>query len=175
LGTTKSYYLQFKEPIRYPYLASSLAEDEQFSLASICTFSERNGSEFRWLQTCYFDKDSNSTDQAHDGLFKKPGLQYIPELVEEGSLLFDDVARYNFGSDWQKIFSRIPQLVDTFCDPESFAKGKSNALQEVHDIEEAERHGRSRNIRPIRGWHRLDHLVRGFPLGPCHRRDMGSR
>lgn len=97
---------------------------------SVRTPAERYPEDEIWLRTCYFDRDGNSTDAAHKALFA------ASDLPQEEELLFDDVTRYNYGSDWQRIFSRIPQFVCAHIGVEEFENIKAEALAEGRMNEE---------------------------------------
>jgi hypothetical protein len=86
---------------------------------SVRTPAERHPEDEIWLRTCYFDRDGNSTDAAHKALFA------ASDLPQEEELLFDDVTRYNYGSDWQRIFSRILQFVCAHIGVEEFENIKA--------------------------------------------------
>jgi hypothetical protein len=97
--------------------------------------------EYRWLRSCYFDRNGNSTDEAHASLLRRSGLQYMPELTDDGPFLFDDATCYNYDSEWQKVFSRIPRLVDSRVSPEDLEKRKATRATEraeAQDQKEAE-------------------------------------
>ena len=126
------YYLQRNARLRHPYHASSLRQHDQTLLASIRSPNERNASEYTWLRTCYFDKDGNSTDVAHEHLFGQSSLHRDTEELVGGRILFDDSTRYDYGPGvWQQIFTRIPQLVDTYKSPEIVEQNKAEAMEEA--------------------------------------------
>jgi hypothetical protein len=137
----KPYTLQLKQRFQHPYLASPLPEDEQALLASIFTPAERAVAEYRWLRTCYSDANGSPTDQAYASLLAQSGLLHIDgsDIV---TFILDDAARYNYGPEWQKIFLRIPQLVDRppykSISPADFEAGKNTAIQEYEEQMEAE-------------------------------------
>ncbi|RFU24761.1 hypothetical protein B7463_g11577, partial [Scytalidium lignicola] len=65
----------------------------------------------------------------------------MPELTEDSTFLFDDATHYNYGSEWQKIFSRIPRLVDSRVSPEDLKKRnvrRTMERAEAQDQKEAE-------------------------------------
>ena len=139
LGTTQSYYLKCQERFHNDYTraASSLLQAEQDLLALVRSPAERNANHIIWLRTCYFDKDGNTTDEAHENLFKRSNFFYNPELFESFTVLFDNARRYNYGpGGWQKIFTRIPQLVDNSHPPEELERRKAEALEEAQYAED---------------------------------------
>lgn len=135
------YTLQLKQRFQHPYLASPLTEDEQALLASIFTAAERAFAEYRWLRTCYSDANGSPTDQAHASLLAQSGLLHIggSDIV---TFILDDAARYKYDPEWQKIFLRIPQLVDRppykSISPADFEAGKNTAIQGYEEQMEAE-------------------------------------
>jgi hypothetical protein len=99
--------------------------------------AERMASRIIWLRTCYFDKDGHTTDEAHENLFKRSDFFYNPELFQGSTVCFDDATRYNYGpGGWQKIFTRVPQLVDNHHPPEEIEMRKAEALEEAHYAED---------------------------------------
>lgn len=131
-GTIQPYYLKYD----YTHAASSLLQAEQDLLALVRTPAERKANDIIWLRTCYFDKDGNTTDEAHENLFKQSDFFYHPEFFEGSNVLFDDVTRYNYGPEWQKIFTRVPELVETDRPPEELEREKAEAIEEAHYAED---------------------------------------
>lgn len=117
--------------MQHPYLVSSLPEGDQSLLTSIRAPDEQNAYPPIWLRTCYLD------DEAYKLLYDETRLQYHHTLWDEGFSVLDDHARFDFGREWQKIFSRVPQLVDSALTTEAYEKGKSEALEETNDFGES--------------------------------------
>ncbi|KAJ6118739.1 hypothetical protein N7471_013359 [Penicillium samsonianum] len=73
-----------------------------------------------WLRTCYepFSEDSWAEVQSHiEGKFGRPAI-------------CNDSSLYNFGSNWEKIFLRLPQLLDCTCPTEEYEEYVQEALQD---------------------------------------------
>lgn len=72
-----------------------------------------------WLRTCYepFSEESWTEIQSHlEGKFRRPPI-------------YNDLSLYNFGSNWEKIFLRLPQLLDNTCSVEEYEEDAEEALQ----------------------------------------------
>lgn len=74
-----------------------------------------------WLRTCY-----------------KPGSDAGFAAVQEsclnefsGALVLNDAELYDFGDDWQRIFSVMPQLLTGSSDAQTHREMKEEALQEA--------------------------------------------
>ena len=91
---------------RRVFWSGSLSQAEQDILALARPYEERNLGEFRLLRTYY----GPGSDDAFEAVVKicevYGGIR--PECV------FSDAARYGYGEDWQRLFGRMPQLLE--CD-----------------------------------------------------------
>jgi hypothetical protein len=175
----KPYTLQLKQRFQRPYLASSLPEDEQALLASIFTPAERAVAEYRWLRTCYSDADGRPTDQAHASLLAQSGLLHINGL-DLDTFILDDAARYKYDSEWQKIFLRIPQLVDRppfkSISPADFEAGKKTAIKWYEEADGGrELSSRSGNIVSVLRGRVRKLLTLCISCCKCYPHDLDSR
>lgn len=107
-------------------------------MASFRSPQERSPAEEIWFRTCYFDAEGNTTDAIHNQLFEQSVMYQDPVRMQPGCLLYDDAARYNYGSEWQKIFMRIPQKLRITQTPEAFERRKAQAIESVRNWKEAE-------------------------------------
>ncbi|KAF2137667.1 uncharacterized protein K452DRAFT_291482 [Aplosporella prunicola CBS 121167] len=90
-----------------------------------------------WLRTCYLQ----GSDRRHEAMLRKVAETAPPEdgpcsRIEKKHCVFDDSDRYDFGDDWARIFTHIPELVyPTFgpgtLDPENLSAFFTGAFDEL--------------------------------------------
>jgi hypothetical protein len=91
-----------------------------------------------WLRTCYRDGAGHSTDAAHVALLKGSWMEFNAPLPHH-TQVFDDSTLYDDGpGGWQRIFTRIPELLENGYDPESYDQLKADAIQGALEAEEEE-------------------------------------
>jgi hypothetical protein len=85
-------------------ILAPLRTDFQRQLASPYSFQTLSGHCWGiiWLRTCYGD----GTDEAHQGLLKMLNQDLALEVEEN---ILDDVALYDYGDDWRRIFEVVPE------------------------------------------------------------------
>ncbi|MCJ1432898.1 hypothetical protein MMC27_002256 [Xylographa pallens] len=132
----------YEDQIRAQSAFRSLSPADQALLASVRSHSERRVSTPVWLRTCYRDHDGNSTDAAHKALRMSTEGFYEPD-AQGHTHVFDDAMLYDYGSqDWQRIFTRIPELLSAKgCTADYYEQGKAAAVQvaiEADDEEDVE-------------------------------------
>lgn len=82
------------------------------------------------------NEDGSSTDEAHATLYNQTRVQYQHALWDEGFSILDDNARYDFGDKWQRVFSRIPQVMGSELSLEAYEKRKSEAFEAARVFDE---------------------------------------
>ncbi|KAI2832820.1 hypothetical protein CBS133816_1100 [Aspergillus niger] len=82
-----------------------------------------------WLRTCYGPSTEGSWARIQD---------YIDTKVVGPATVFNDSSLYNFGSNWEKIFLRVPQLLDNACLFEEYEENVQEALEEGIESEETD-------------------------------------
>ncbi|KAI0156029.1 hypothetical protein BJ166DRAFT_594237 [Pestalotiopsis sp. NC0098] len=83
---------------------ADLPEGDQAVLARARPWAhERSAVPFIWLRTCY----APGTDETWAAVWTK----VLWRLEDEPQKIFNDSKRYDFGSDWRRIFTRVPQLL----------------------------------------------------------------
>ncbi|KAF3392434.1 hypothetical protein F1880_008902 [Penicillium rolfsii] len=80
-----------------------------------------------WLRTCYDPSTEGSWARIQD---------YIDNMVGGSVTVFNDSSLYNFGTNWEKIFLRVPQLLDNTCSFEEYKENVQEALEEGIESEE---------------------------------------
>lgn len=98
---------------------------------------ERNAGAPIWLRTCY----APGTDEAFSAIFKSFETNPPPHdwLAPKHEVVFDDANRFDFGSDWQRIFSRIPILLSIWhTTPEYYEAKKTAGLKQSLEDEQYE-------------------------------------
>lgn len=90
-----------------------------------------------WLRTCYDPSSENAWAQIQE---------YIDTKVVGPVTVYNDSSLYNFGSKWEKIFLRAPQLLDNSCLFEEYEEYVREALEEgledeATDVQRAEEGG----------------------------------
>lgn len=67
-----------------------------------------------WLRTCY--PPIPASDIAHTNLIERVDVEISlnAELgqVDDADCILDDVTHYNYGPNWQQIFTRLPEILD---------------------------------------------------------------
>lgn len=81
-----------------------------------------------WLRTCYEPSTEAAFSTILDWLEYKFGSQVVPML--------NDPALYDFGPDWNKIFLRIPQLLEHWDSADGYYERLREALREESDLDE---------------------------------------
>ncbi|PWY79955.1 hypothetical protein BO83DRAFT_355202 [Aspergillus eucalypticola CBS 122712] len=84
-----------------------------------------------WLRTCYDPSTEGSWARIQD---------YIDTKVGGSVTVFNDSFLYNFGSSWEKIFLRVPQLLDNTCLFEEYEENVQEALEEGLESDETDPH-----------------------------------
>lgn len=107
-------------------LASDLTEDERTKLTLLrVPASQRRGlaSDGFWLRTCYKPGSDAAFTAAREACLSDLSL----------SIVLDDAGLYDFGDDWQRIFSVMPQLLTCsgMTDAQTYREAKETALQEA--------------------------------------------
>ncbi|KAJ5150880.1 uncharacterized protein N7482_010132 [Penicillium canariense] len=74
-----------------------------------------------WLRTYYDPSSEDSWGQIQD---------YIDTKIGGPVTVYNDSSLYNFGSNWEKIFLRAPQLLDNTCLFEEYEEYVEEALEE---------------------------------------------
>ena len=82
-----------------------------------------------WLRTCY-----DPSQKARGPGFK---ITSIPRSVGPATV-FNDSSLYNFGSNWENIFLRAPQLLDNTCLFEEYEENVQEALEEAIESDETD-------------------------------------
>ncbi|MCJ1384751.1 hypothetical protein MMC17_007869 [Xylographa soralifera] len=118
---------------------SSLSSADQALLASVRPSSERMISAPSWLRTYYRDHDGNSTDAAHEALKKSTEEFYQPH-PEGMTHVLDDAMLYDYGpEDWQRIFTRIPELLfEKNFTADYYEQRKARAVEAAIEADEEE-------------------------------------
>lgn len=83
--------------------AENLSQTDQDLLTQVRPYNERNIHDPIWLRT-YYGPGSDDTMAAI--------LSSHPPFPSSGDVVFSDASRYNFGDSWQRVFSRMPQLLE---------------------------------------------------------------
>lgn len=108
---------------------STLPPADQALLASVRPPHERAVAEHIWLRTCYRDRNGNNTDAAHEALLKGSWIEETMHDLSQGTSVLDDATLYDHG--WQRIFNRIPELINNPYDPDSYDQRKAEAIAEA--------------------------------------------
>jgi hypothetical protein len=88
-----------------------------------------------WLRTCYRDREGSGTDAAFAALIQSAQLPTVPGY----RLVFDDSALYDYGpGGWQRIFTRMPQMLERSYTPETYDWKKKEALEEALEADAEE-------------------------------------
>lgn len=74
-----------------------------------------------WLRTYYGPSSENAWAQIQE---------YIDSMILLPPAVYNDLALYNFGSNWEKIFLRAPQLLDNKRSFEDYERNVREALEE---------------------------------------------
>ncbi|KZF20521.1 hypothetical protein L228DRAFT_249277 [Xylona heveae TC161] len=125
----------YHEAIREGRFASPTQTQIETILEPMQTIRERNLSstihkdKSIWLRTCY----ENGSDAKHAELLSS--LKQPIEEITNGrghECLFDDMTLYDYGSHWDRIFTRFPELVaDPFADLDRKEKKTRDARAEA--------------------------------------------
>lgn len=79
-----------------------------------------------WLRTYYDPSSEDSWAQIQD---------YIDTKIGGRVTVYNDLSLYNFGSNWEKVFLRAPQLLDNTCLFEEYQEYIEEALEEGIEFE----------------------------------------
>ncbi len=114
-----------------------LPQAEQDILALARPFNERNLGEILLLRTYY----GHGSDDAFEAIVQtcRAYAGIGPECV------FSDAARYDYGKDWQRVFGRMPQLLECGAGYEKERAAEFAKAMEESDPEDEELGGWSRD------------------------------
>lgn len=107
--------------------AKDLPQADQDLLSRLRKPEERQILDMVWLRTCYEEE----TDKAFTAFMRtRPDETELP--------VFQDASHYNYGGSdgWQRIFTRLPQLLDPYkVSPEKYEGRKQMALEQCIEAE----------------------------------------
>lgn len=109
---------------------ASLPEGDQLLLARVRTSGERQAGGLSWLRT-YYGPDSDMAFAAL--LAARPDPPELP--------MFQDADRYDYGREWERVFTRMPEMLDPYRPrtPEQYATANREALEQCVQAEREER------------------------------------
>lgn len=112
---TQVYTQQLKD--RGLRTAANLSQQEQDILKRARPDEERRNFESRIMLQTYYGPGS---EEAMASILEDPVFEVSIEVIANAS-------RYNFGRDWQRVFHRIPQLLDVW--PNTRRRWPKNAME----------------------------------------------
>ena len=120
------------------HAAGDLPQDQQDILALARPYTERNTGDIVLLRTSY----GSGSDEICSALIEA-GRGKLP-LVGMGprgfNYLFSDASRYDYGDDWQRVFGRMPQLLE-YYGPGDYEARRATALAEGQEWERGDKEG----------------------------------
>ncbi len=114
------------------HIAERLPQAHQDILAFARPYNERNAGDAVWLRTYY----GPSSDDTLAAILEacRGNLPLDRMGAPSFDFLFSDASRYNYGDTWQRVFDRMPQLLEPTM-PGDYQAQRATALAEAQEWE----------------------------------------
>ncbi|KAK3934137.1 hypothetical protein QBC46DRAFT_454406 [Diplogelasinospora grovesii] len=117
-------------------IAERLPQAEQDILVLARPYNERNTADVVWLRTYY----GPGSDDAFAAILEacKGHLPLVGMGAPGFDYLFSDAARYDYGDAWQRVFGRMPQLLE-YAGPGDYEAKRATTLAEGQEWERGDK------------------------------------